>query len=380
MRATPAVPAPVPRVRRARFGFTLIELLVVIAIIAILIALLLPAVQMAREAARRSQCKNNLKQIGLALHNHHDSLGFLPGLALCGGGIEDTNPGMQNIWYQFRHLPPSLYLLPYLEQTAIFQQFNFNLAGTSTVPPVGGGLRNLDVANRPLPVFTCPSMPDPVNPVYACWSSYGWSRGNYDINSPPGPKDVYRTGNAYGWTRSDGLFVSAMDAGLTWDQATAMVNRHAADPSWWNEHKNYKLKFRDVTDGLSNTLAVGELHLILQGYTTTTVNGESQGSTAVESGGPTAWGADGNDYFCEGTTNVRMNKLSGPYYSRTITDPATLRDIAFNSPLHSFRSTHTGGCNFLMADGSVRFLSENINMPTYKALGSRNGGEVVGDF
>ena len=141
-----------------RSGFTLIELLVVIAIIAILVSLLLPAVQQAREAARRTQCKNNLKQIGLALHNFHDTFGILPGLALCGSGPEDLNPGMQNIWYQFRHTPPSVYLLPYLEQGNIFSQWNINKSGSdNTTPGVAGGLTNLQLAKGPLPVFTCPA-------------------------------------------------------------------------------------------------------------------------------------------------------------------------------------------------------------------------------
>lgn len=369
-----------------RRGFTLIELLVVIAIIAVLISLLLPAVQQSREAARRTQCKNNLKQIGLALHNHHDTYGFLPGLALCGAGPEDYNPGMQNIWFQFRHLPPSLYLLPFMEQTAIFNQFNFNKSGADAVTPLSpGGPTNLQLANRPLPVFTCPSMPDPVNPVYPCWSSYGWSRGSYDIHAPRQSSDLGGdiTGGAYGWTYHDGAFGTAWDGGLTPGRATEMIARHAADPNWWNEHRDCKFNFKVFTDGLSNTIGVGELHHILEGYTTTIVNGVTIGSTPTNSTGPTAWGADGGDYYCEGTMNVRMNRKSGPYYNRTMTtskNVAQLRDVTFNSPIFSFRSTHGGGCQFLLMDGSVRFISENIDMKTYKALGSRGLGEIVGEF
>ena len=367
-----------------RDGFTLIELLVVIAIIAILIALLLPAVQQAREAARRTQCRNNLKQIGIALHNHHDTFGFLPGLALCGAGVEDYNPGMQNIWFQFRHLPPSLYLLPYVEQTALFQQFNINKSGTDNVTPgVPGGLTNLNLANRPLPVYLCPSMPTPLNPVYACYSSYSWSRGSYDLHAPRQPGDLGGdiAGGTYGWTYSDGVFATAWDGGLTPEQATAHIARHAADPTWWNEHKENKQKFRDITDGLSNTIAVGEAHHIIKGYTTTIVNGVTV--PVQESSGPTAWGADGGDYYCEGTMNVRMNKITGPYYARTMTtsrDTAALRDVMINSPLFSFRSVHTGGCTFLFCDGTVRFLSENIDIPIYKSLGSRAKSEVIGEF
>lgn len=369
-----------------RSGFTLIEILVVIAIIAILISLLLPAVQQARESARRTQCKNNLKQIGLALHNHHDTFGFLPGLALCGAGPEDYNPGMQNIWFQFRHTPPSVYLLPFVEQGAIWDRWNINKQGADSVTPaVAGGPTNFQLANGPLALYTCPSMQLPVNPVYSCWSSYGWCRGNYDIHVPRQPSDLGGdiAGGAYGWTYSDGVFATAWDGGLTPAQAAAMVARHAADPTWWNEHRECKFNFKVITDGLSNTIAAGELHHMLQGYTTTIVNGVTIGTTPVTSSGPTAWGADGGDYYCEGTTNVRMNKTSGPYYSRTMTtshDTAALRDVVFNSPVFSFRSQHTGGCNFLLCDGSVRFIGENIDMKAYKALGSRNGAETIGEF
>ncbi len=368
-----------------RNGFTLIELLVVIAIIAILIALLLPAVQQAREAARRTQCRNNIKQIGLALHNHHDTFGFLPGLALCGAGVEDYNPGMQNIWFQFRHTPPSVYLLPYVEQTAMFQQININKGGNDNVTPgVPGGLTNLNLMNRPLSVFLCPSMPPPVNPVYACYSSYGWSRGSYDIHVPRQSSDLGGdiTGGSYGWTYSDGVFATAWDGGLSPEQATAYIARHAADTTWWNAHKECKFNFKDITDGLSNTIAVGESHHIIKGYTSTIVNGVTV-PAAQDSSGPAAWGADGGDYYGEGTMNVRINVTSGPYYSRTMTtgrDTAGLRNVMNNSPLFSFRSSHTGGATFLLCDGSVRFLSENIDVPLYKSLGSRAKSEVVGEF
>ena len=91
-------------------------------------------------------------------------------------------------------------------------------------------------------------------------------------------------------------------------------------------------------------------------------------------------GANGGDYFGEGTTNVPMNTLSGPYYTRTMQDAATLREVAATSPLFAFRSAHVAGCNFLFADGTVHFVRPSIDAATYRALGSRNGGEVVGDY
>lgn len=372
--------------RNRRTGFTLIELLVVMAIISILVSLLLPAVQQVREAARRAQCQNNLKQIGTALHNLYDTQGFLPGLALCGAGPEDYNPGMQNIWYQFRHTPPSVYLLPYVEQTGILTQWNINKSGSDNVTPgLPGGLTNLKLANRPLAVYLCPSMPEPVNPVYACYSSYGWSRGSYDIHVPRQPDDLGGdiAGGTYGWTHSDGVFATAWDGGLTPTEAATLVAKHAAYPMWWNEHKEHKFRWENISDGLSNTIAAGELHHIVKGYTTTIVNGVSVGTTPVDSTGPTAWGADGGDYYCEGTMNVPINTLVGPYYSRTMTtskNTAALQDVAFHSPIFSFRSTHPGGCQFLLCDGTVKFINRYIDMGTYKALGSRAGAEIVEDF
>jgi prepilin-type N-terminal cleavage/methylation domain-containing protein/prepilin-type processing-associated H-X9-DG protein len=375
---------PMPRSRRE--GFTLVELLVVIAIIAVLIGLLLPAVQKVREAAGRAQCQNNLKQIGLALHMHHDARGVLPGLVLCGAGCEDYNTGMQNIWYEFRHTPVCVFLLPFVEQGNIWDKWNIHVNGNDNANPgIPGGPTNAQLARGPLPVFLCPSMPEPINPVYASYSSYGFCRGNYDIHVPRQPGDLGGdiSGGSYGWTYSDGAFASAWDGGLTPEIAAAQVAAHAADPNLWFPFTRYKFTWHNITDGLATTLAAGELHHILQGYKTTTVNGVSIGTVPVESSGPTAWGANGGDYYCEGTTNVPMNKTSGPYYARSMTmshDTQALRDVAFNSPIYSFRSTHSGGCNFLLCDGSVRFINQAIDMKVYKALGSRNGGEVVGEF
>ena len=363
-----------------RAGFTLVELLVVIAIIGILISMLLPAIQSAREAGRRTQCLNNLKQIGLALHNFHDRNKYIPGLALCGVGTEDYNPGMQNIWFNFRHLPPSLYLLPYLQEQSISDQFSWQYGGDDATPghEGKGGMLNINVVNQQLPVFTCPSMPPPVNPVFNCWSSYGWSRGNNDIHDTPQPGDIIWPGKSYGYVPSDGAFITAVDNGYTNEQGVADKALYSATPGSWKNPKDYKLSFKHFTDGLSKTFAAGELHHGIQGFTSTKINSVTVGS-ATPSSGFTAWGADNGDYFCEGTTNVPMNTWSGPYYVRGMSS-SDIRNCIFNSPNFSFRSFHTGGCNFVLMDGSARFITELIDMTTYKALGSRHKGEVVGQY
>lgn len=377
-----------PHVRARRPGFTLIELLVVIAIIAILIGLLLPAVQKVREAAARMQCQNNLHQIGLAIHGFHDVQGTLPNMSFCGGGIDDTNPGMQNIFYRFRHIPVAYELLPYIEQDNLHRQFNSNQGGTNnTAPGIAGGPTNLQLTTQtgPLKVYTCPSAPTPINPVYADYASYGWSRGNSVYRDGPQPGDICRTGNPNGAKPSDGVFISKMDAGLDYATGVALAaelkaKRDAGDTGAWAPDTAYRIKFAGITDGLSSTIAAGDLANILEGYTTTTVNSVGGVSPAVPSGGPVAWYGSGGDYYSEGRTTVPMNTVSGPYYTRSVTDTPTLNLILTTGPLYAFKSKHTGGCNFVFCDGSARFIRQTIDMPTYMALGSRNGGEVVGDY
>jgi prepilin-type N-terminal cleavage/methylation domain-containing protein/prepilin-type processing-associated H-X9-DG protein len=317
-------PAPCLPVRR---GFTLIELLVVIAIIAILIALLLPAVQQAREAARRTQCKNNLKQLGLAFHNYHDVYDKFPN----GSHPTPTYPGGG---YHMGWAPK---LFPYFDEAPRYQamqQFDPN-------PISQLGPWRLDTAphNGSNPIW------GPIN-VLACPSSPLGNRSP-DITS-------------FTWTSQQGALHYRACSGRIEDITNPA---DAANYRWANTGIMFPhsvTRITDVTDGSSNTILLGE-------------TSSSQGWTAAIKtswGGiqPWTWGM----YWYVNTQRLTID-------SKTIQFPINFRG-SFATNNTPYTSTHTGGAQFLMGDGSVRFISENIDLGLLKSLGTRAKGEVVGEF
>jgi len=334
--------------RSRKKGFTLIELLVVIAIIAVLVSLLLPAVQQAREAARRSQCKNNLKQIGLALHNYHESLRvFPPGYVDRNGNPnitpdQDLGPGWG--WCSF--------LLPYMEQTNLYNQINFNQG-------VGVG-SNVQVSQTPLPAFQCPS-DSTFQATFAVYdSSFTTPIATVASSNYLGCNGWIECFNGAGGNPQPGPGAD----GLAGTFGAAGVGLF---------YRNSKNSAASISDGLSNTIAVGER---------STNHSPGTWTGAVTGGRCPAWMAvqppapysppPGPPYdnadFGEALILAHCNATHLPSADFPIFDPDT------------FYSFHSGGAHFLLADGSVRFISSFVNGPTYQYLATIAGSEVPGEY
>lgn len=292
---------------RAVKGFTLIELLVVISIIAVLIALLLPAVQQAREAARRTQCKNNLKQIGLALHNYESTFTIFPA-----GGIEDTNAASSGIGASGFTL-----IMPYIDQGNSYNLYNFNEHYASTY--------NKTVINQKIAAFLCPSMV--INRAVP----------NVPCNETGGPTSyLLSEGTASYQFPALGVFPLVL-------------------PTYG--YPNRCSRFSDITDGTSNTLAAAETSYNFKNYLYTASSCASAAGTPRW--GTARWGV-GYPNIGVGNTASKMNNFAG-------------------SPT-GYSSQHVGGIQALLMDGTVRFISENIDFTTYTSLATKGNGEVVGEF
>ncbi len=330
---------------RSRRGFTLIELLVVIAIIAVLIGLLLPAVQAAREAARRAQCINNLKQIGLAVHNYHDTNGsFPPARKGCCWGT----------W--------NISILPFIEQTQAFNAWNS--AGNNAVPPDGNfryfGVTNQTVSNLVISAFLCPSDRggNPNNPVtrtvdgirYECkFRNYVVNMGNTNIGQMNFPANTTP------------VLIQFLGAPF-YDMGSPNIDIAPSNTYAPGRTTRNLVGIAGVTDGTSNTLAVSELIM-------------SQSNRDLR--GFTQWG-DAAGF----TTNIGPNSPSPDVHdwcnnAIKFDPPLLCNTLGPNDKYYAARSRHPGGVNTAMCDGSVRFAKNSVNIFIWRALSSTNGGEVI---
>ena len=321
--------------RHSQRGFTLIELLVVIAIIAILVALLLPAVQQAREAARRTQCKNNLKQLALAAHNYHDTHKSFP-----------LNASSSLYGYSAH-----AQLLPFHEQRNLHSLINFNLpaqTGRPWRPQMNPAIR--PVASKTLNVLLCPS--ESGNPYFIDDNGDTWAGGNYLLN---------------GGSANETQYCSRKNDGLFW--------------------RGSRTKFRDITDGSSNTVFMAEsLFGDRNGRTATLVDPQRQMKHV--SGGPPCrpTGDDMLGMPASRFTGRRAGAwiLSTGYHSLVhayFTPNANLPDMAHHGEVVSGpRSQHVGGAQVSLCDGSVRFVSNSVDLTTFRNTFSRNDGQAVGEW
>ena len=314
-------------------AFTLIELLVVIAIIAILIALLLPAVQQAREAARRSQCKNNLKQLGLALHNYHGDHKILPNNSLDSANWTNIQKGTQ-----------LTRLLPYLDQAPFYKQIDFNVFNTETINIAGK-----PVYSHSFPAFNCPTdTSDPNNGGGRAYTNYAPSMGAQQMDQhpaatacPPYPPAGI-AGGYFGGTAGHGNTMQGTDTSGLWSR---MV---------------WAAKFSDISDGLSATIAFGEVR--------------PRCSDHVNNG----W-YHNNAIWVATTAPINFKTCSLDEDATLAAASVCNQNYTWNTS-QGFKSRHQGGAHFVMGDGAVRFLNQVIAYDTYQKLGARRDGQAPGPY
>lgn len=313
--------------RHTSRGFTLIELLVVIAIIAVLIALLLPAVQQAREAARRTQCKNKMKQIGLALHNYHDTHNVFPP-----GGTSNNSTSPANFCQgggsatTYSLAPWTVHVLPFLDDAARYNEFDLNYPVISIQDIAAFG--NGHAGNRT-----------------------AWLRGNEKYNCPSDPNSARNGTNNYFGVQGGNSNSCKGTSTERWWEKTGML------------FHNSSVRMRDVTDGTSNVLLLGET--------------KYQSTKDANLSGMQFYRWASSDWFHSNgspsqvaSAAIQINSQPAPITSSN----------SFNAQTRTFGSFHTGGCHFTMADGSVHFFSENMDAGVYQGVGVRSDGLPVGGF
>lgn len=346
------------KVGRCRTGFTLVELLVVIAIIGILVALLLPAVQAAREAARRMSCGNNLKQIGLALHNYHDTYKAFP--TIRGGQLESGTPPWNSYpgcpgWFQSAGWSWRALILPYMEQTPLHDAINFERVMDTTCYP------------HPSPHFKSGVNPNRTRlAAYEC-PSEAW---------PPGVNAA---------TNYAGIFGNTADH----------YNGNVSFQGIFKSRNNGQVRMRDIVDGTSNTVMVGEVYRGVPMVRTGGGPVNSQGNRCERWIAETGWcGADTseppNTYKLSQvncpppTTGPNMNAGTGPNWPGCPTQDCCPDTVSWNdnhnngnSGRRPISSQHPGGAQAVYGDASVHFVPDTVDRQVWRNTGTRFGKEAA---
>jgi prepilin-type N-terminal cleavage/methylation domain-containing protein/prepilin-type processing-associated H-X9-DG protein len=335
-------------------GFTLIELLVVIAIIAVLIALLLPAVQQAREAARRTQCKNNLKQFGLSLHNYLGAFNTFP--LVPGGSTYDSSNGGGNGTLAWRGWSAHLQILPYMDLAPLYSQFNLNqLYNDNSAPAVPGGTTNVNLSKQIIPAFKCPS--------------------DATIGAIPGLSYCVSGGPSVFWN------VATADK-------VGVFNFNQAVP------------IAAILDGTSNTIAASETLMgsgggpfnpkrdlvraqAFPGGWTNSMTSQAllnqYGQQCI--GGSASYYQTTRQYWVNGCPGQTVfNTLNTPNSTNPDCYPCTGCGWYDSAGVFTARSLHNGGVHTLLADGSVRFVGDNVDFLTWQRLGHISDGNAIGDY
>lgn len=335
--------APKQQAEHARCGFTLVELLVVIAIIGVLVGLLLPAVQAAREAARRMQCSNNLKQVGLALHNYESAFRIWPAQSQAPASGKNFS-ARRSSWFTAA--------LPFIEGSALHEQYDQSLDWHHT--------DNTDTVSTSVPTFSCPSTPDRRGFEWTVLVNYASPTASYSLV----PRDFYN-GATTDYANVGGI-------GSQLNAALPAANR-IADPRNCGILKRTGVRLAEVLDGLSNTLLVVESagrpqlfqngRLVADGVLPKTWAGSSSVTRPFPTGG--LWASHNKGFLIDGAGDD----------GNTAVRPGTCAvNCSNDNEVYSF---HVGGAHALMADGSVTFITASMPIENLVALASRNGREVA---
>ena len=345
-------------------GFTLVELLVVIAIIGILIGMLLPAVQQVREAARRTACANNIRQIALASLNYESSYGELPDGMYLNDHLLTGAPTESSTPYTLRYFGHTVFtkLLPYIEQNAVYDQWNFgdtaDDAKSNSINPLTGNMDDGAPSAARIDVYLCPSDGFDSDVVEYTTAGSGRAQGFFGQTSYAGNMGTFSGYFADTNLEADGTMVF-----------TGPLSKLSFQDNLVSNQQPFNIS--ELRDGTSNTILFGEKYHydpVFDNVLTPVRNPYKMGECG-------AWGWFGNGrghYMVLGSSRVPINY--------ELPDDTTSSWLPRDERLSAFGSGHPGGANFALSDGSARFINETLDMVVYQSICTRNGGEIVQDF